>query len=148
MEKFNENGNFKEIMNNIDDRYLSGKYKPIHKGFDLLKNAVTIVTLATLIYGGYAWTKSVGASEAQIQSLFNKNNPIVKRKELKREIKSVRHDMGVADTTLFKLSNSKYISLKEAIKDFKKEQRDFKKDIDKKLETQTDRLIEVIKNQK
>ena len=105
---------------------------------------VAILTLAGMLITAYSFVKEKGAKDAKIKSLFEPNNPVVKHKELVKEISNVRHDMGVSNTSI----NSKYADLKKSISDFKKEQKDFRRDINKKMEKQTDRLIEVIKSTK
>jgi len=109
---------------------------------------VAVLTIIGALFTGYSFVKEQGARDNEINSLLDKKNPVVKRQELKSEIKSVRHDFGIADTTLFKVSDARFKNLQSSIEKLSKSQERFKDAMGRKMEKQTDRLIEVIKNQK
>jgi len=117
----------------------------------LISNISFIVGALTILgslFAVYSFIKNQGMKEQKINSLFEPDNPIVKHKELTREISSVRHDMGVADTSILKLSDNKFKNLQNSIKQLSKSQDNFQKEMSHKFEKQTDRLIQVIKDTK
>lgn len=126
------------------DKHFDKRYKTVNRSYDILKNIVTIGAIIGLIYTSYSWTKSVGASEARVESLFNKDNPIVKRNDLNAEITNVRHDMAISDTMVMRMSKSDFNSLNIDIKAINASLIEIKRD----NKDNVNRIIDILKSRK
>jgi len=101
-----------------------------------------IIAITTSLYTGYSFVKKIGAKDAKIETLFELNNPVVKKNDLTKEINLVRRDMTVADTMVLRMSKTQYNSLNKDIKSINTSLIKLQKSSDKNL----NRIIELIKS--
>jgi len=112
---------------------------------------VAVLTIIGALFTGYSFVKEQGARDNEINSLLDKKNPVVKRQELKSEIKSVRHDMAVGDTMVILKNDSKYKLIEQHIESIDKSMLEMKKaDLEQKKANSENMtlIIELLKNQK